>query len=156
MIVTVQQINDALELIVTNHIQLKKFYTISVDKMDIEQFNVNQYPFMYGQVVNTEIDESGTTFTYEIIIADLVIEANQDINNVLAQTQLIIQDVLSEFIFSGASQQFINRAWVIDLPINCTPIQYEFANSVTGWKFNLDITVPNATTLCDALYSIAP
>ena len=151
--ITTNQLDAVFQEIVNQHIQLKGYYSISPDKMDIDNIAVDKYPFLYAQVSNADIDEGGTTFTYDLIVADLVIEANQDINQVLGDTQLIIQDVLAQFIFSGASQQFIAPEYVIELPVACTPIQYEFNNSVTGWRLRLDVRVKNATTLCDALFT---
>jgi hypothetical protein len=152
--VTPLELNKIFEQIVADHVQLKGFYTISRDKMDIEKMNIDKYPFLYAQTTGATIDETGTTFTYECIVADLVIENHQDINQVLSQTQGIVQDIMAEFIQSYSPSQFINPPqYHIELPVQCNPIQYEYNNSVTGWSFTLEIIVPNALNLCNALYT---
>ena len=67
---TVVDINNIFQEIVTKHIQLKQFYTFSLDEIDIDKITIDLFPLLYAQCTNASIDGGVTIFTYEVIVAD--------------------------------------------------------------------------------------
>ena len=53
---TVVDINNAFKAIVLAHEQLKSFHTYSIDTLDMEKLNVNQYPLLYAQCTGATIE----------------------------------------------------------------------------------------------------
>ena len=98
---TVIDINNTFKNIVTEHLQLKSFYTFSLERLDMEKLDVDKYPLLYAQCSSAELDASVTVFTYEIIVADLCIEKQDDLlTQIYAETFLILQDVAAKFRFA--------------------------------------------------------
>jgi hypothetical protein len=153
---TVVDINEVFKTIVSNHKQLKQFYTFSLDELDIDKIDVNLFPLLYAQCTNASIDGGGTTFTYEVIIADLVIEKQSDhLTQIYAETLLIMQDVIAQFVLSMNSQSVLDNVtqhWGFETPLDCDPFTARFDNLLTGWSTTFEIKVPNAIDLCIAPY----
>ena len=155
---TVVDINNSFKKIVDEHIQLQKFYTHSIDQMDIDKIDINLFPFLYAQCTNASIDGGVTVFTYEVTIGDLVIEKTQDVQTeVYGETLLIMQDVIAAFSLNinsvATTLDLVSETWGFELPISCDPFSAKFDNSLTGWSCSFNVRVPNALDLCDALYT---
>jgi len=154
---TVVDINNIFQEIVTKHIQLKQFYTFSLDEIDIDKITVDLFPLLYAQCTNASIDGGVTIFTYEVIVADLVIEKQTDLlTEVYAETLLIMQDVIAQFVLSMNSQSFLDNGthhWGFETPLSCEPFTARFSNMLTGWSTSFEISVPNAIDLCIAPYT---
>lgn len=152
---TVVDINNAFKAIVLAHEQLKSFHTYSIDTLDMEKLNVNQYPLLYAQCIGAEIEGGDTLFTYEVIVGDLVIEKQQpDMTQVYAETLLIMQDVASKFYFNVVSNNTtVDDRWSFELPLSCDPFTARFDNLLTGWSTQFQIKLPNVINLCDAPYN---
>ena len=153
---TVVDINEVFQTIVTNHKQLKQFYTFSLDELDIDKIDVNLFPLLYAQCTGASIDGGVTVFTYEVIVADLVIEKQSDVlTQVYAETLLIMQDVIAQFVLGMNSQSVLDNTthhWGFETPLACDPFTARFANMLTGWSTSFEIRVPNAIDLCIAPY----
>ena len=154
---TVVDINNVFKEIVTKHIQLQKFYTFSLDEIDIDKITIDLFPLLYAQVTNMQIDNGVTVFTYEVIVADLTIEKQTDLlTQVYAETALIMQDVIAQFVLSMNSMSILDRNtqhWGFTTPISCDPFTARFSNLLTGWQAQFEIRVPNAINLCIAPYT---
>ena len=155
---TVVDINNSFEKIVQEHMQLQKFYTHSIDQMDIDKIDVNLFPFLYAQVTGMSIDGGVTVFSYEVTVADLVIEETETVvTQVFAETALIMQDVIAAFSLNvnsvAVNLGLVPDAYGFTLPISCDAFSARFDNSLSGWSCSFDIRVPNALNLCDALYT---
>lgn len=151
---TVVDINKTFQAIVNEHDQLKSFHTFSLDRLDMEKLGVDKYPLLYAQCSGAELDASVTTFTYEIIVADLCIEKQDDLlTQIYAETFLILQDVAAKFRFAVYNgNDTVDSMWNFDLPISCDPFTARFDNLLTGWSTQFDIRLPNVIDLCDAPY----
>ena len=155
---TVVDINNIFEGIVSAHKQLKQFYTFSLDEIDIDKIDVNLFPLLYAQCTGASIDGGVTVFTYEVIVADLVIEKQSDLlTQVYAETLLIMQDVIAQFVFNMNSLSILNAkvpnsVWGFETPLACDPFTARFDNMLTGWSTSFEIRVPNALDLCIAPY----
>ena len=154
---TVVDINNVFKEIVTKHIQLQKFYTFSLDEIDIDKITIDLFPLLYAQVTNMQIDNGVTVFTYEVIVADLTIEKQTDLlTQVYAETALIMQDVIAQLVLSMNSMSVLDsntQHWGFTTPISCDPFTARFSNLLTGWQAQFEIRVPNAIDLCIAPYT---
>lgn len=152
---TVVDINNALKRIVTEHEQLKSFHTFSLDRLDMEKVDVDKYPLLYGQCSSAELDASVTVYTYEIIVADLCIEKQDELlTQIYSETFLILQDVAAKFRFAVYDgNPTIDSSWNFDLPLLCDPFTARFDTLLTGWSTSFEIRLPNVIDLCDAPYS---
>ena len=154
---TVVDINNVFKEIVTKHLQLQKFYTFSLDEIDIDKITIDLFPLLYAQVTNMQIDNGVTVFTYEVIVADLTIEKQTDLlTQVYAETALIMQDVIAQFVLSMNSMSILDsntQHWGFTTPISCDPFTARFSNLLTGWQAQFEIRVPNAINLCIAPYT---
>lgn len=153
--VTLSDINAVLQDITANHKLLKAFYTYQLDDLDIDKITVDKYPLLFAQCTRISATDADETFTYEILVGDLVIEEQQylDIIQVYSETHLILKDVLAEFnLAASTAGQFVPPKWVLDFPVTLTPFTARFNNMLTGWSATVDIRVPNPLNLCDALY----
>ena len=151
---TVLDINNSFENIVANQKQLRKFYTHSLDDVDIDKINIADYPMLYAQCTGATIDGGVTTFDYEVVVGDLVIEKTEkDMTEVYAETLLIMQDVIAQFHLNvNALATDTDANWSFDMPVVCDPFSARFDNFLTGWSAQFTIRVPNVVDLCDALY----
>ncbi len=150
---TIQDINNALQTIVDNHDQLKSFHTYTIDTLDMEKLNVTDYPLLYGQCTGGTMEGVATVFTFEISVGDLVIEKQQEVmTEVYTETYLILQDVVSQFVFNVSQSSEISNTWSFELPLNCTPFTARFDNLLTGWSTQFDIKLPTPLNLCIAPY----
>lgn len=151
---TVVDINNTFKAIVAAHDQLKSFHTFSIDRLDMEKLDVDKYPLLYAQCSGAELDGGVTVFSYEIIVADLVIEKQDDLlTQVYAETFLILQDVAAKFRFAMYNgNTTVDADWNFELPLSCDPFTARFDNLLTGWSTTFDIRLPNVINLCDAPY----
>ncbi len=150
---TIQDINNALQTIVDNHLTLKSFHTYTIDTLDMDKLNVTDYPLLYGQCTGATMEGGATVFTYEIIVGDLVIEKQQEvITQIYTETYLLLQDVASQFVFNVNQGSEISNAWSFELPLNCTPFTARFDNLLTGWSTTFEIKLPTPLNLCIAPY----
>lgn len=151
---TVVDINKAFEDIVSEHKQLKKFYTFSLQEMDIDKIDINLFPLLYAQCTSAVIEGGVTTFDYEVVIGDLVIEETMpDKTEIYAETLAIMQDVIAQFHLNMNSLATeVDSEWGFNMPVSCDPFTARFDNLLTGWSAQFTIRVPNVVNLCDAPY----
>jgi len=149
---TVSDIKTAFEGIVSRHLQLKKFYTNSLEEMDVDKMDVVNFPLLYAQVSNAEIGVGFTEFTYQVIVADLVIQEQlPNLDMVYTDTLLMMQDVIAALYNTDYSA--VNSSIGISMPVTCTPFTASYNNLLTGWDVSLSIRVPNALELCEAPFT---
>lgn len=150
---TIVDINNTFADIVSRHDQLRSFHTNGLDTLDVDKLTVNQYPLLYAQCTDADLDSGFTTFSYELIVADLVIEKQDpNLTEIYSETFLIMQDVVSQFWLAVNGESIVNGSWNIDLPLVCQPFTARFTNHLTGWSASIDIKLPNPINLCDAPY----
>jgi hypothetical protein len=151
---TVNDVNDVFQTIVTNHQQLKSFYTHSVDEVDIDQITIDKFPLLYAQVTEASVEGTHTEFTYEVFVATVVFENQRDfVTQIYSETLGIMQDVIAEFHLASSGQyNFTPSDWSFEMPVSCEPFTAKLTNSLTGWSASFTIKVPSPTNLCNALY----
>jgi|DEB0MinimDraft_4_1074332.scaffolds.fasta_scaffold00212_3 hypothetical protein len=149
---TIVDLNNVFENIVSQHQQLKSFYTHGLDELDVDKLDVNKYPLLYAQCTDAELNSGFTVLTYEVIVGDLVIEKQEPyLTEVYSETFLILQDVVSKFWFAVYDGNTTVASDIsFDLPITCQPFTARFTNMLSGWSCSFDIRLPNPLNLCDA------
>jgi len=149
---TIVDINNTFEAIATEHKQLKSFDTGGLDRMDVDKLDVNKFPLLYAQCTSADLNSGVTVFTYEVMVADLVIEKQEEfLTQVYSETFLILNDVAAKFHFAVYDgNTTVDSKWGFDLPIICDPFTARFDNLLTGWSASFEIRLPNAINLCDA------
>ena len=152
---SVSDINEQFRLIATRHRLIKSFQTNSVEEMDINKFDVTDFPLLYAQVTGATIEEGVTSFDYEVIVADLVIEEQiPNLDAVYTETFLVMQDVIAmldntDARPNDAAAAFLDSRYGLELPVQCQPFAHRFNNLLTGWSTQMSIRVPNALDLCN-------
>lgn len=151
---SVKEITGQFRLMATAHKEIKSFHTNSLEEMDVKKWNVVDYPLLYAQVVSSTVEEGVTTFDYEVIVADLVIEKQlPTLDEVYTETFLILQDVIAMLDNTLATPitdvPVLDGSYGLEMPVQCTPFSSRFDNILTGWSTQMSIRVPNALDLCN-------
>ena len=151
---TIVDINNVFKKKVAEHDQLKSFHTSGLDTLDVDKLTVTDYPLLYAQVTDADLSSGFTTFTFEVLVGDLVIEdQHPTLTEVYSETFLIMQDVAAKLWFNVYDgNDTVDSSWAFDLPITCQPFTARFTNLLTGWSASFDIKLPNPINLCDAPY----
>jgi hypothetical protein len=149
---TIVDINNTFEAIAAEHLELKSFDTGGLDRMDVDKLDVNKFPLLYAQCTSADLDSGVTVLTYEVMVADLVIEKQEKfLTQVYSETFLILNDVAAKFYFAVYDgNRIVDRNLGFNLPIVCDPFTARFDNLLTGWSASFEIRLPNAINLCDA------
>ena len=69
---SVSDINGQFKSIAIQHKKINSFHSNSVDEMDINKWNVVDYPLLYAQVQSATVEAGVTTFDYEVVVAEMV------------------------------------------------------------------------------------
>jgi hypothetical protein len=148
---TIQKLDGVFDTIVTDHKQLNGRYRNSVDEVDFEKVTVDKYPLLYAQVTGATIYANEVEYEYEVVVASIVMEKQEDtLNDVYNETCLILQDVIA-MLHMGVD--ILPERIVIDLPISSQPFNGRFTNLLAGWGAQVNIRVPSPVNLCHAPYS---
>ena len=146
---SVSDINDQFELIAIQHAQIRRFYTNSVEEMDIDKLTVVDFPMLYAQVTGATVETGVTTFDFEVVVADLVVERQlPTLDEVYTSTFLIMQDVIGVFQNTEAETTGVDDVYGLEMPIVCQPFTAAYNNLLTGWSTSFSIRVPNALDPC--------
>ena len=147
---TVSDLRAEMEKFVTKHLQLKGYYTNSLEEMDIDKMDVVQFPFLYSQVEDAEIAVGYTQFQVRIIIADLVVEEQlPTLDDVYTDTLLIMQDLIASLYNTQSDRSVLETQYGIGMPVSCSPFAQRFNNLLTGWDCLLNIRIPNGLEVCN-------
>lgn len=149
---SVSDINDQFQLIAIGHSKIKSYRTNSFEEMDINKLDVTDYPILYAQVTSAMIDVGVTTYDYEVVVADLVVERQlPTLPDVYTETILIMQDVIAmlEATEASGAPVALDSKYGIEMPVMCQPFTARFDNLLTGWACTLSVRVPNALDLCN-------
>jgi hypothetical protein len=143
--------------IAEDHKQIRAFYDKRLSEVDIPKLADDKYPLLYAQVTEVEMDSQSIAYSFEVVVAELVIEqVDDELNRILHETQLICQDVLAAWAMNinySASHSNYVKNWNINYPISLQPFEARFSNLLAGWMFNLEIVTPQGIDFCNALYA---
>lgn len=154
---SVSEINEQFRYIAEKHLILRSFHTNSLVEMDVNKWDVSEFPLLYAQVTGATVEEGVTTFNYEVIVATLTIEAQlPSLDDAYTQTFLILQDVIAVLentigspVVGVGNLTLGDPAYGLEMPVQCTPFAQRFDNLLTGWSTQMSIRVPNPLELCN-------
>tara|TARA_B000000532_G_scaffold111986_3_gene89980 strand:- start:944 stop:1453 length:510 start_codon:yes stop_codon:yes gene_type:complete len=157
--ITYKNIVDDFNTIATNHFLINSFHSGLLDEVDIEKMDSSNFPILYVEPGNTNIDKGVLTYTFKVFTMNLVKEDLSNREEVWSEMLQIMQDVIAEFRQNlsvqtandpGKKFSYIPNEVVLNLPINAEPFSVRFSNMLTGWNATFTMQVNNSNSLCDA------
>lgn len=146
-------VND-LKKIYLNHKQLNDFGFGYIEDVTIkhEKEGAVQYPYMFVIPGNTSVDEREITYSMTIIIMDRQVQGtDENILDVLSDTDQILQDVIAQFKYSNtASEGDYSATYDIELPVTLQPFSDRFDDYVTGHFAEITIILGQGLDRCIA------
>lgn len=155
---SVSEINEQFRYIAEKHKILRSFHTNSLEEMDVNKWDMSEFPLLYAQVTGATVEEGVTTFNYEVIVATVTVEEQlPTLDDSYTETFLIMQDIIAILentigspIVSIVGQTTLgDPAYGLEMPVQCTPFAQRFDNLLTGWSTQMSIRVPNPLELCN-------
>ena len=158
--ITYKNFIDDFNTIATNHFQINSFHSGMLDEVDINKLDQSDFPILYVEPGNTNIDKGVMTYTFTVFTMSLIKEDLTNREEVWSEMLQIMQDVISEFRQnlavqtsggdSGKKFSYIPNEVVLNLPINADPFTVRFSNMLTGWSASFTMQVNNPNSLCNA------
>ena len=172
--ITYKNIIEDFKTIATNHFLINSFHSGLLDEVDINKLDQSDFPILYVEPGNTNIDKGVLTYTFTVFVMNLINdnlavgtgtspintytrESNRE--QVWSDMLQIMQDIIAEFRQNlsvqtandpGKKFSYIPNEVVLNLPINAEPFTVRFANMLTGWSASFTMQVNNHNSLCDA------
>ena len=158
--ITYKNFIDDFKTVATNHFLINSFHSGMLDEVDINKLDQADFPILYVEPGNTNIDKGVMTYTFTVFTMNLIKEDLSNREEVWSEMLQIMQDVISEFRQnlsvqtsggdSGKKFSYIPNEVVLNLPINAEPFTVRFANMLTGWSATFTMQVNNPNSLCNA------
>ena len=157
--ITYKNIVDDFNTIATNHFLINSFHSGLLDEVDIDKMDSSNFPILYIEPGNTNIDKGVLTYTFTVFTMNKIKEDLSNREEVWSEMLQIMQDVIAEFRQNlsvqtandpGKKFSYIPNEVVLNLPINAEPFSVRFSNMLTGCSANFTMKVNNPNSLCDA------
>ena len=148
---TYNNVIDTLKNLGANHNQIKT--TTVGDIYDIDLAKRTLYPLMHLVPVNVTTTRSELIYNFQVFVMDLVEPDNaneQDVYSSVLQTCVDIIGIMSNSKWQAQLQLDINApVYFAEGNFTLEPFKERFDQDVTGWVFNLGITVENSFQTCN-------
>ena len=148
---TYNNVIDTLKNLGTNHLQISTTTVGDIFHIDLEKNTLN--PLMHLNPVNVTTRRTELVYNFQVFIMDLVEPDGSNEQEVYSDVLQICIDIIG--ILSNSKWQS-QLALDINAPVyfaegdfTCEPFKERFDQSVTGWVFNIGITVQNSFQTCD-------
>ena len=148
---TYNNVIDTLKNLGTNHLQISTTTVGDIFDIDLEKNTL--YPLMHLNPVNVTTRRTELVYNFQVFIMDLVEPDGSNEQEVYSDVLQICIDIIG--ILSNSKWQS-QLALDINAPVyfaegdfTCEPFKERFAQSVTGWVFNIGITVQNSLQTSD-------
>ena len=158
--ITYKNIIDDFNTIATNHFLINSFHSGMLDEVDLNKLDQSDFPILYVEPGNTNIDKGVMTYTFTVFTMNLIKEDLTNREEVWSEMLQIMQDIIAEFRQnlsvqtsggdSGKKFSYVPNEVVLNMPINAEPFTVRFANMLTGWNATFTMQVNNANSLCNA------
>ena len=129
------------------------FWTESRIKEANTTFNSPVFPLMYVVPNNVEQKLNYMTYTFSVIVMDII---ERDLTNqvdVLSDTLQIMDDIVGQFRLSvDEALGNFNKLYYLQDPVNCMPFLEKFTDLCGGWSAQLSIDVMTPLNRCDAAF----
>lgn len=148
---TYNNVIDTLKNLGTNHLQISTTTVGDIFDIDLEKNTL--YPLMHLNPVNVTTRRTELVYNFQVFIMDLVELDGSNEQEVYSDVLQICIDIIG--ILSNSQWQS-QLALDINAPVyfaegdfTLEPFKERFDQSVTGWVFNLGVTVQNSFQTCD-------
>ena len=148
---TYNNVINTLKNLGANHFQIST--TTVGDIFDIDLEKNTQYPLMHLNPVNVQTRRTELVYNFQVFIMDLVEPDGSNEQEVYSEVLQICIDIIA--ILSNSKWQ-AQLSLDINAPVYFTegdytlePFKERFDQSVTGWVFNLGVTVQNSFQSCE-------
>ena len=148
---TYNNVIDTLKNLGTNHLQISTTTVGDIFDIDLEKNTL--YPLMHLNPVNVTTRRTELVYNFQVFIMDLVEPDGSNEQEVYSDVLQICIDIIG--ILSNSKWQ-AQLALDINAPVyfaegdfTLEPFKERFDQSVTGWVFNLGVTVQNSFQTCD-------
>ena len=148
---TYNNVIDTLKNLGANHLQIKTTTVGDIFDIDLEKNTL--YPLMHLNPVNVTTRRTELVYNFQVFIMDLVEPDGSNEQEVYSDVLQICIDIIG--ILSNSKWQ-AQLALDINAPVyfaegdfTCEPFKERFDQSVTGWVFNLGVTVQNSFQTCE-------
>tara|TARA_B100001758_G_scaffold112291_1_gene96178 strand:+ start:1438 stop:1929 length:492 start_codon:yes stop_codon:yes gene_type:complete len=148
---TYNNVIDTLKNLGTNHLQITTTTVGDIFDIDLEKNTL--YPLMHLNPVNVTTRRTELVYNFQVFIMDLVELDGSNEQEVYSDVLQICIDIIG--ILSNSQWQS-QLALDINAPVyfaegdfTLEPFKERFDQSVTGWVFNLGVTVQNSFQTCD-------
>tara|TARA_A100001201_G_scaffold143258_1_gene144166 strand:- start:1015 stop:1506 length:492 start_codon:yes stop_codon:yes gene_type:complete len=148
---TYNNVIDTLKNLGTNHLQISTTTVGDIFDIDLEKNTL--YPLMHLNPVNVTTRRTELVYNFQVFIMDLVEPDGSNEQEVYSDVLQICIDIIG--VLSNSKWQ-AQLALDINAPVyfaegdyTLEPFKERFDQSVTGWVFNLGITVQNSFQTCD-------
>ena len=158
--ITYKNIIDDFNTIATNHFLINSFHSGMLDEVDLNKLDQSDFPILYVEPGNTNIDKGVMTYTFTVFAMSLIKEDLSNRDEVWDTMLQVMQDIIAEFRQnlsvqtsggdSGKKFSYVPNEVVLNMPINAEPFTVRFANMLTGWNATFTMQVNNANSLCNA------
>jgi len=129
------------------HDQVRTFTTGDIFEADLETQDV----FTKVHLIETgaSIDKTTFTFTFDLLVMDLVNADGSDVEFTLNRTFLILSDIFREFRTGSAfANSAVTQSITMPETLACEPFTDRFENLLSGWKGTFNITVQGNNSAC--------
>ena len=92
--ITYKNIIDDFSTIATNHFLINSFHSGMLDEVDINKLDQSDFPILYVEPGNTNIDKGVMTYTFTVFTMSLIKEDLSNRELVWSQMLQIMQDVI--------------------------------------------------------------
>tara|TARA_R110002050_G_scaffold13309_3_gene42357 strand:+ start:353 stop:811 length:459 start_codon:yes stop_codon:yes gene_type:complete len=140
---------NTFKKICEQHQQVRTFTTGDIFEADLETQDV----FTKVHLIETgaSINKTTFTFTFDLLVMDLVNADGEDAEFTLNRTFLILADIYREFrtgSFSNTSA--VTQSITMPESLSCEPFTDRFENLLSGWKGTFNITVQAQNSACES------
>ncbi|QDP50864.1 MAG: hypothetical protein Unbinned7837contig1000_4 [Prokaryotic dsDNA virus sp.] len=148
---TYNNVINTLKNLGANHFQIST--TTVGDIFDIDLEKNTKYPLMHLNPVNVQTRRTELVYNFQVFIMDIVEPDASNEQEVYSEVLQICIDIIA--ILSNSKWQ-AQLSLDINAPVYFTegdytlePFKERFDQSVTGWVFNLGVTVQNSFQSCE-------
>ena len=148
---TYNNVINTLKNLCNTHFQIST--TTVGDIFDIDLEKNTKYPLMHLNPVNVQTRRTELVYNFQVFIMDLVepdASNEQEVYSDVLQICIDIISILSNSEFQAQLSLDINApVYFAEGDFTLEPFKERFDQSVTGWVFNLGVTVQNSFQSCE-------
>ena len=148
---TYNNVINTLKNLGNTHFQIST--TTVGDIFDIDLEKNTKYPLMHLNPVNVQTRRTELVYNFQVFIMDLVepdASNEQEVYSDVLQICIDIISILSNSEFQAQLSLDINApVYFAEGDFTLEPFKERFDQSVTGWVFNLGVTVQNSFQSCE-------